>query len=103
MYPSRFFETSRFHCRTKKPPGANLHLSASPVRTGPSASSLLPALSPSYASSRKILFVVQISLSLSLLPSPESSSKLPRGYSAQRARGKDIPGTSENVEILLIV
>lgn len=28
MYPSRFFETSCFHCRTKEPPGANLHLSA---------------------------------------------------------------------------
>lgn len=39
MYPSRFFETSRFHCRTKEPPGANLHLSASHSR-GPSASSL---------------------------------------------------------------
>lgn len=32
MYPSRFFETSRFHCRTKEPPGANLHLSASHSR-----------------------------------------------------------------------
>lgn len=24
MYPSRFFETSHFHCCTKEPPGANL-------------------------------------------------------------------------------
>lgn len=66
MYPSRFFETSRFHCHTKKPPGANLHFSASPIRTGPSASSFPFSLPPTFASSRKILFVVQISLSLSL-------------------------------------
>jgi len=71
MYPSRFFETSRFHCRTKKPPGANLHLSAYSIRAGPSTSSLPLFLSSfphpsSLARAKSSSSSISLSLSLSL-------------------------------------
>src|SRR5580765_2134706 len=61
MYPSRFFETSCFHCRTKEPPGANLHLSAFHPRTR-GALCILP---PPFAARAKST-IVPVSLPLSL-------------------------------------
>lgn len=59
-----------------------------------------PILPPALSCSRKILLIAPVSfsllpappLSLSLTLLPESSSKLPRGCSAQRARGGGYPG-----------
>lgn len=104
MYPSRFFETSRFHCRTKGPPGANLHLSASHSH----ARARRPAFSPPpfpHARTARHPSLVQ---NPAHRPGPALAGILleiaARVLGAESEEGRGIRrGTLGNVEILLIV